>query len=310
LKNSFQFLLTLLLAVVLWLIYNLAQPYSSLVNVIVVAESNIEGRSTVSSSDATVCAQVNTSGFNLLSLNIRGRNPQRIKIAVEDFVYSGEGDTYILPSSSLYKYTKLIFGEDVNLETFVSGQLEFNFTRENHRKVPVRAVRNLSFRPQYMAVKEMSIVPDSVVIYGEPSRIDGIEAVLTSTITHTDVHVNIHGTARLITPSGTRLSAERTIYSQEVSRYVEIPSQASVEVRGVPSNVDFFVLPSVVDVLYKCEFPLSGDPAGTRFWVDYKEFESSIGGTCLIHIENVPSGVLEIKLDPEVCECFVQSPTK
>ncbi|MBQ9819987.1 MAG: hypothetical protein IJM60_06880, partial [Bacteroidales bacterium] len=74
--------------------------------------------------------------------------------------------------------------------------------------------------------------------------------------------------------------------------------------RNVPAGRKVSVLPSVAKVTYKCAFPLSADPSdGVRFYIDYKDFESSIGGRCIPRPVSLPDGVMDYSLEPEVFEC-------
>ena len=80
-KGWVQFLLCVLLSAGFWLVLNLSQDYVALVSVPVVAESNIEGRAAVSTSEATATAQVSASGFRQLVLSRRHKRPVQVVFA-------------------------------------------------------------------------------------------------------------------------------------------------------------------------------------------------------------------------------------
>lgn len=293
----------MLLSACIWLVHNLSQRYSEIVSVPVVAESNIEGHARRSSSEMTASAMVNAPGFHLIRLGSNRRKPALVEIDAGDLVHT-EGDYYVVPQTGMYKYVSDIFGEGVSLESFISGDLEFKFPTENHKKVPVKPVRVISFKPQYMAVGEMSVIPDSVVVYGDPVRLEGVESVLTRTITHKDIRNSVHGNVRLQVPSGMRLSQKDAVYSLDVTRYVEVSATVKVGTRNVPSGKKLSVLPSTATVAFRCVFPMIVNPVDrAEFYVDYKDFEQSITGRCVVHCEGLPEGVISYVVDPEVCEC-------
>ena len=302
-KRWFSLLLCVLFSAGIWLVHNLSQTYSEIVSVPVVAESNIEGRARRSSSEMTASAMVSTAGFRLLRLGSNSKKPVVVNFDVADLSHT-EGDYYHVPVSSLYKYVSDIFGDGVTLESFVSSDLEFKFPKENHKKVPVKPVQIISFKPQYMALGDMSVIPDSVVVYGDPVRLEGIESVLTRPVSHKDIRNSVHGTVRLQAPSGVRLSHKDAVYSLDVTRYVEVSSTVKIVAHNVPVGKKLSVLPSTASVAFRCVFPMSVNPVDRcEFYVDYRDFEQSITGRCVIRCEGLPDGVISYELDPEVCDC-------
>ena len=251
-----QLLLCLLFSAGIWLIHNLSQTYVNIVSMPVVAESNLPGHAGVSSSDATITAQVKATGFRQ------------------------EGDNlFMIPVSNLYKYVSSIFGDGVSVESFVSEAPRFVFQEVGYRKVPVRKVQALTFEPQYMPLHPMSVTPDSVLVYGEPSRLESIDYILTRPIDLWGLRSSVHGTVKLEVPSGVRLSDTEVVYSMEVSRYVEKSVEVEIQTRNVPRGQELVVLPSTAEVVFRMVFPAGSDPSEKAvFYVDYDDFAGSITG--------------------------------
>ena len=242
-KKWAQLLLCLLISAGIWFIHNLSQSYVNIVSVPVVAESNIDGRARRSTTDATITAQVRTSGFRQASLGKRNKRPATVVFDAAD-LRREEGDLFSVNTGELYKYAAAIFGDGVSIESFVSDSPKFVFPEVSHKKVPVRRVLSISFAPQYMSEEGMQMQPDSVIVYGETSRLENINYVLTRPVDLKNIRSSVHGKVRLEVPSGVRLSADEVIYSMEVTRYVEVRAEVEIGVRNVPSNVEFSVLPS------------------------------------------------------------------
>ena len=166
--------MSLLLAFGIWLLHNLSLNYSETLSVPVIADCNLEGHSNVSSNSSTIAARCRTSGFSIL----RGRHKAkkealRVKFNASD-MHPAEGDMYYITSAELGNYVSDIFGEGVQLESFLSESFQFRFPVENHKKVPVQAVTVFTFKPQYMAMAPIHLKPDSVTIYGEPYPLETI----------------------------------------------------------------------------------------------------------------------------------------
>ena len=306
-KKWAQLLLCLLVSAGIWLIHNLSQTYVNIVSVSIVAESNIDGRSRRSTSDATVTAQVRASGFRQASLGRRDKRPVTVVFDAADFSHVG-GDVFALKGSELYKYTTAIFGDGVSIESLISDSPKFIFHEVSHKKVPVRRVHSISFAHQYMSEEGMQLQPDSVIVYGETSRLENIGYVLTRPIELHNIRSSVHGKVRLEVPSGVRLSDEEVIYSMEVTRYVELKAEMPVGVRNLPSGVELSVLPSTATVTFRCIFPTPSDPSSeTSFYIDYRDFANSITGRCVARCSGLPSSVLSYDMEPEVFDCVVRS---
>ena len=301
-KEGIQFILCLLLSAGVWLIHNLSQTYVSVVSVPVIAKSNIDARAEVSSTDATVTAQVKASGFRHFLLSRTHKRPLTVYFEPSDFKYSGD-DRYSLQPSALYKYVSAVFGDGTTVESFLSDDLSFAFNPESHKKVPVQQVQALSFKSQYMALGPMRVQPDSVYVYGEPSRLESIDRVLTKPVELNEIDSDVDGTVRLDVPRGLRLSDEVVKYSVDVSRYVEWRSEVKL-----PSGQSLSVLPSTAEVVFRCAFPVSVDPTTSAdFYVDYKDFSVSLTGRCVAKCDNMPSGVIDWSISPEFVDCLLKA---
>ena len=301
-KDRVLFVLCLLMAMGIWLVHNLSQSYTSIVTVPVVAKSNIDGRAEFSAEEVSVVARCKASGFDLLLLK-RVKDPQTVEFDPADFEPSG-GDMYEMSQANLLKYSQAIFGENSEVEHFISQSVRFRFPEEYSKKVPVEAVANLSFRQQYMQTGVFVFNPDSVIVYGEPDRLAAVDKVITKPLNVNDIHGNLHGMISLEQKLGVRTSEKEVTYSLEVSRYVEIHSTANVFAYQVPKKTGLYFYPQKVDVKYRCIFPVIQDPVGlTTFYIDYDEFAESQTGKCLIRYDELPAGVIGVELDPEFCTC-------
>lgn len=299
------FLLSLLLAFAIWLTHNLSLLYSSLISVPVVAESNLEGRSAESSNTTSIVARCRTTGYNLLKKNMQANHrPVHVFFSPDD-LHHEEDDFFSLSSNVLGGYVSELFGDDVQLESFVSSSVQFRFPSENHKRVPVQPISVVTFKPQYTASEPLTVAPDSVTVYGEPAQLDHIDRVLTNTISLQNLSSSAHGVVKLETPVGVRISDKDVSYSLEVTRYVEVKASVSVSVSNVPSGKELLVYPSVVDVVFKCVFPLGFDPSeGVRFYVDYHDFINSINGRCVPKVKGLSSSVISYSIEPQVVECI------
>jgi hypothetical protein len=252
-------------------------------------------------------ARCRTTGYRLLRKNRQSRRGQQLRVYFSpDDLHHDVDDMFYISSNELSGYFSEIFGDNVQLESFVSSRVQFRFPVENHKTVPVQAVSVVSFKQQYMSLGPIKLVPDSVIVYGEPLHLQNIDRVVTETISLQNLSSGAHGMARIEVPKGgIRLSASEVSYALDVTRYVELRREVKIGTRNVPAGRDLTVYPSVAEVVYRCAFPLASDPTdGITFYVDYDDFANSINGRCVPRDSGLPASVIDYSIEPKVLECI------
>ena len=279
----------------------LSRNNTALESVTVQAYSNVEGRASVALETVVISARCRASGFKLMDLS-SSEEVVNVTFDAADLTPEGE-DGYYIDAQRLGRYVRDIFGPGVSVESFIGPGVRFRFLSENFRRVPVVPVYYATYRPQYMALSEMTLTMESVLVYGSPESLAEIDRVRTNPITLRDLRRDERGIVSLSVPEGTRLSEKEVGYMLPVGRFVELHSSVKINSRNVPSGIQFLVFPSKADVVWRCSYPIKSNPADNAvFYVDYKDFEGSITGRCVIKAD-VPEGVISYSVTPEVCSC-------
>ena len=303
-RDAKVFIVSLLLAYSIWLIHNLSLNYTETVRIPVRAVCDIEGHSAQSANSTMVLARCRTSGFSLIRLGRADRKPPvAVRFSSSDMHQMG-GEMFYVTAEDLNRYVPQLFGNGTKLDVFVTDTAMFRFPFENHKRVPVQAVYSMSFKPQYTNAGPLKVTPDSVTVYGEPFHLSGIDKVFTESLSLYDLDSPVHGEARLDQIKNVRLSDETVLYSMDVTRYVEMQCKVPVFTRNVPKGRTLVSYPSVADVTLHCTFPVTNDPTeGIRLYIDYEDFEASLEGQCLPHLEGLPHGVIGYAVKPRVFDC-------
>lgn len=307
-KNLAVFVPSFLLAFSIWCIHNVSLRYSEILSANVVARSTLEGRRELSSNSCTVTARCRATGYTILGNKAFGSRRKTVIVLPESALHHRYGDVFAFVPESMPEFGNMIFGSSVSsVEHYLTDTLYFEFHRENNRKVPVHFRGDYSFAPQYMSVKGVEMTPDSVLVYGEPSVLEGISFVNTGNIVLPDLRADRHGTATLETPAGTRLSQTSADYSIGVQRYVSSEILLDVAVKGRPAGKSIAVFPSSVKAKVNFRFPLVTSPDSLDVaYVDYAEFEKSKSGKCIVRISGLPEGVLSIDLENDIVDCIAE----
>ena len=304
--DTILLILSLLLSFSIWLMSNLNKTYTGTISVPVIAVSNIDGHSDVSTNTATAVARCRTSGFNLVRATWhRERKPVRVNFNRNDLHPLSSPEDFYITGPAMNGYVEAIFGNGAEVEGFVSDSLLFHFTAVEHKKVPVVLVNTFSFRSQYMATGPIKLTPDSVTVYADAAHLESIDRIHTAQLSAYDIHNNLHGTLRLSKPGGVRLSDDHVDYQMGVSRYVEVKATKTLTLRNAPAGKHVQIFPSTAEVTFKCLFPLAADPSDvSEFYIDYKDFAASIRGRCIPKVSKLPSSVISWQINPEVFDCI------
>ena len=296
--------LSFVLAFLVWVLSNLSKDYSGTVSVPVVAQCNIEGHGMESVNAVLVSARCRADGFRLVRESSRqDRKVVKVRFDRADLRRLGP-DTYGVIGGAKNSYTTQFFGENVQLEAFITDTLKFVFPVENHKRVPVEVPHSVTLGPQYMLSGPLTVSPDTVTVYGDQARLDAVERVITPRLVMTEIKESKHGVLKLNVPEGVRLSVDQVSYEIPVSRYVELRATLPVQARNVPSGHQLQVYPPTARVVLRCVFPLGRDPLESfTLYVDWNDFSTSLTGRCAPRTQRLPSGVLEYRVEPEVFDC-------
>ena len=291
-------LLALLLAFSIWLIHNLALKYNDYLSVPVSAACSIPGHSAVSADNAVVTARCRATGYKVIKSYIRRERGVEVPFRQADMNHKG-GDIFYVTPADLKDYSHLIFGPEITVEYFVSDTLFFRFPYENYKKVPVIPISTITYADQYMAESTIEVTPDSVFVYGEPFRLENVDAVYTKPINYMDISKDVSGVVKLEKIKDIRISEAEVRYGLKVKRFVEVISSVPVTAVNVPLGKKMSVYPSVVEVSLKCNFPLIDDPeSGLRVEADYNDLQKSLGQRCVLKVNAPARGVISTEVTP------------
>ena len=305
-RDGVVLMLALLLAFSTWLIHNLALKYNDFLKVPVAATCELKGHSDKSSNECEVVARCRATGYKVIRAALKSNKTVEVSFRASDMVHL-EGDMFYITSDNLVEYANAIYGTDVNVEYFLTDTLFFRFPYENYRKVPVIPIYSLDYREQYMAEGDFKVEPDSVLVYGEPFRLETVEAVYTKPVRYYDIDKDIQGVVGLEKIRGLRLSENEVRYSLGVKRFVEVSSMLPVKAVNVPSDKVMNVYPSVVKVTLRCQFPLMDDPfSGVSIEADYEDYQKSLGGKCTLKPAGLTRGIIEADMDPVAVSCVIE----
>jgi len=310
-KNWVIFLISLLVACLVWVLHALSLNYSTYLQCKVTVTTNIEGYSNTATANEILLVRGKTSGYLvILTKGFKG-DPIHLPLMVEPNHFShcsDSSDIFSVPVSVIREKIVETLGEHLTIEYIKNDSLTFNFSREEYRKIPVNLVSTMSFKPQYMKVGEIELIPDTILVYGPAAQVSKITEIQTKALSLMNINESIQGYVELEQMPGIRFSEETIHYSLEVERYVETSRKTSIEVTNVPSDKRVTVIPSEVTLTCRIPFGLVDNPEYKEMTlvVDYNnvvDSKSSKAIPTLVNSENCE--VLSYSLTPSLVDCII-----
>lgn len=303
---------SLLLAFVIWVAHNLTQDYFSYRQYRITVVTSLPGFASEAESEDILIAGGDAKGFDIIGRRSgRARNAESVTIEVDPKYFTQDmyrSDLFTVKARDIQETLNQKVGTEFNITYVPDQKLSFVFARQSNRKVPVvLSETRVLCRPQYMVVSDITIQPDSVLVYGNEDEIAHISAVHAYPLRLQNLSKRTKGELPLRGIPGMRLGSRTVSYEIEVERYVEQTVETDVVPVNVPAGKRLIVLPSRVKAV--CRIPFRNEGSLTRddihFEVDYNEVVSSAGSQA-VPVMRLSSGtVFSCETYPKVVDCII-----
>jgi len=301
-------LISLFVAAVVWLLYNLSLPYSVFLDYPVNINTNIPGYEADTKTDQRLIIRGKTSGFYVLHRKFTsGREAVEVKV---DSKYSqplNDGHhRFKVASSSIRSELSSVLGDYVDIEYILSDTLTFQLVPTDKKRVPVRLNALFECASQYHLSAEPVLMPDSVYISGASSLISSINEVWTERIYRNGLDANVQAVANLNSIKGLDMSVNSVMYSLEVKRYIEESLIVPITVRNLPPDRMAVIVPDHVTVTFRRWYPLFGkvEPKDIELVIDYDDSSNSSGATAVPVVTKCPAESFNFETKPALVECI------
>lgn len=141
-----------------------------------------------------------------------------------------------------------------NMQIFevVPDQVRYFVEKIQYKKVKVTPNFESDFKPGFGIVSNISIEPDSVVIYGPESKVDNIDTVSTEAINLSDIDGNYSENIKLTSSDNFSFDESNVHVSFEVQKIVDKTfEKIPVETRKVPKSLSLTIIPTAVEVVVR-----------------------------------------------------------
>ena len=307
-RNWLILAVSLLLAFFMWSVMKLSRNYSSYIRYHVEVTSSIPGRTNSAVSLDELVIGAKSKGFDILQ-NTRNSGENIIHLASVDPKFfhqqSPQGDIFYLLPDDLHQYIQDALGNEIKVESFATDTLYFVFPVQSYRKVPVQIHSVITYKDQFMPMSQMTIKPDSILIYGEEAAISQINAVTARTINGKDLRRSLNGVAKLVPINNVRFSEQEVFFTLEVGRYVENTIKVPITIVDAPAYANVAIIPQEITLKYRQEFGSGLRFSQQDFVVGVKYDDIMASDVVKPQIIKAPDQVLGISIEPKFVECIL-----
>lgn len=308
-KNLRLLLISLLTACFVWVMHTFSLDYSASMPYTVYVTTNLKGYAPDATARETLVVRGRGTGFYILRMRGFNRKPAVLPLTVDARVFTPESEEeglFRLNVADIRDKIAEQLGERFIVDFVETPQLTFVFTHQSYARVPVAAVLDLSFRPQYMQVGEVRLEPDSVLVYGDVKELQKLTQVGTGSISFRNVDKSLQGYVPVEPVPGLRIDCEKVYYDIPVDRYVETTMTVPVTATRVPAGRTLMILPSQVELTFRASFR----PRGGRITaddlalvVDWRDYVKA-GSTRVIPKLVTQRDIYSWRMKPELVECI------
>lgn len=299
-------LFSLLLAFFIWFVHNLSLDYNVHFRYLVQIRTTIPGRSPVSEEARPMLVRGKASGYYIIKHRLGLEN--RLELALDERLLHRDTlarDRFTVYGAEIRNQFSEAVSPDVQLDYVVTDEAVFEIPEILHKKVPVVAKTDLTFRDQYMPVGKLTLQPDSVYIYGKERFLNRVDSVFTENIAIRQLDENLQLMVGLMPMRGITPDRKEVYVSLDVLRYVEHTVELPVRVVNLPPDRVAYLIPATVRLTYRQTYPIlePGKDGSLELTVDYRDLVESVGMQAVPRLKtNLPGVQPQYELDPPYVE--------
>ncbi|MEH6511914.1 MAG: CdaR family protein [Maribacter arcticus] len=300
------FLIFLLCASLAWLINKLSQTYTSntTFNITYV---NIPSEFLLANTPKKeLQVRLKAVGFQFLGYHLKAKE---IQLDVSKVMHKDE--SYYLTSDQIRIQLEAQLNNYSTLTDFDSDVIYFDFTSLKSKKVPVRAMIELTFAANHILEGQMLLQPDSIQISGPKSQIDTINVIETELLKIDDLNNSFSNDVALKLPkqlNGITLSNDFVRVIGNVVKFSELVIEVPVTVINLPPGIKVRTFPEIVEV--RCQGTLERlkelEAKDFEVIADYSKVSSETGNRLSVRLKQYPKTLNNAMIDTNEIEFILR----
>lgn len=230
-----------------------------------------------------------------------------LQLSFASFDRGGVADHVVVKPGDVVQLLQLQLKPTTRVAGLMPDTLEVYYTRQPHRRLPVKVMGQVGTTPQHYLV-QVSAAPDSVDVYALPSVLDTLQWVGTELLDWTNLTDTHTDSVRLVHARGVMVKPEQVYVRASVGYFVEKSVELPIVGKNFPADKVLRAFPSKVRLTFRV-----GENESARDWknlfevgVDYNELVKDKSTKCRPQVTSLPLGVDNVRLQPQVIDYLIE----
>lgn len=292
-KNLHIVIASLIFSILLWGSISLSNDFFATLDIPVRVIDFPEGYSTASNLPKKVSLRVKGEGWKLLGVKLGSDS---------EYIISADGDSgrhYV----NLYNYLSenQWLSSDVEIIDISPDTLSFYIEKISSKKVAIIPDLNIQYKPGYSLASDITVTPDSTIVYGPSSSIMTMTYVNTEPIEIENMGEGGTMLVNLEEMQNFTYETSQVNIVLDVQRIVDKNfDELTVDIIDVPSDREVILLPNKVTVGLRGGIEILGkvDPSEINMYINYRDVVLDTLGS-IVPLVEIPPNTRLLYIKPE-----------
>ncbi|MBU1677624.1 MAG: hypothetical protein KKD86_02020 [Bacteroidetes bacterium] len=299
-SKIYSILFTTLFSIVLWLFVSFSHEYSTSVELPVKIVSIPDGYA------------VNEFQPKKIMFNIKGKGWQ-----LSQFMFGFENDLEVNSQEKEGQHTASVrtsleqnrwYSSSTQLGIVSPELVSYSLEKIKRKKIKIIHHAELSFKPGYGLVSEISIIPDSVIVFGPKSKIDKLEFIRTVSTKYKRLEKKVNYEVLIEVQENFQLEQELVRIEFDVQKIVDKTFEdVFVRSDGVPRSRELSLFPTKIKIVLRGGINKLGKLTDSQInaSVNFRQAIEDTSGSLAPNIE-VPAFTQLIDIIPKRLEYIIK----
>ncbi len=192
--------------------------------------------------------RVKAAGISIISFHLFNHNSLILNYDLANSQPINNGKNLFWIMNSNRKEIGGVFGTSVEIMDITPERLIVPFAFKTKKEVPVILNSDINLKQAYWLANDVSLTPESVILYGEQYLLDSINNVKTDLLTLNDIEEDQLHEVALILENGLKCKTRSVSVELNVEPFIEEVITQEVEIRNLEKGYSMKLFPRDVSV--------------------------------------------------------------
>ena len=247
-KKLSTYALFLFLSFSFWFLSMLSKHHETTLRIPVIYANFPADKVLISPPISFIEARIKAPGFSILFYNLFNFSKLNLDIEQANIKPKKGGSEVFWLMNSKRKAVAEVISSSMELIAINPERLIISFSNKAKKKVVVKLNQSISLKPEIWLANPITLVPDSVMIYGDQQQLNAVDFVETEELFLVDVSESITHNVQLNIPTAVQCKTSVVEVIIEVEPFVEQLLKHKVEVKNLKKGYALKLFPEVVQV--------------------------------------------------------------